>query len=79
MKCAFAHSGRGLFHKQLGIPKTVKIPEAWLRVIVKTTIGNRAYNPTGFGDRWIRVTPLVKYRATLLLTADRINRKGSRK
>jgi hypothetical protein len=74
MKGVFANS-HGLFHRQLGIPRGEKIPEAWLRVIVKTKIMGWAKNPTDIGNRGVRVTHLVKERAVPLLTADRINRK----
>jgi hypothetical protein len=71
MKRAFKNAGKGLFHKQLGIPKSEKIPMTWLQVIVNTPLEKVAHNPTKVGDKTIKVTHLVKYRANALLNADR--------
>jgi hypothetical protein len=75
MKDAFANAGKGLLHRQLGIPKGEKIPEVLLRAIMRTKIDKICHNPTPVGNRLIRVTSLVKHRVNPLLTADRINDK----
>lgn len=71
MQKAFKNAGKGLFHKQLGIPKSEKIPMVWLQVIVNTPLEKTAHNPTQSGYKTIKVTHLVKYRALALLNADR--------
>jgi hypothetical protein len=74
MQKTFKNAGSGLFHKQLGISPSVKIPLTFLQTIVDTKIGNDAHNPTEIGNRSVKVTTLVKRRANALLNADRANK-----
>ena len=74
MQKAFKNAGKGHFHRQLGVPKGEKIPIMLLRALVGTTNGHVCHNPTKTGHRTIKVTPLVKHRATALLNADMANR-----
>ena len=74
MQKAFKNAGKGIFHRQLGVPKSEKIPMGFLQAIVNTEIGKVAHNPTKTGHRTIRVTLLIKQRANALLNADRANR-----
>lgn len=74
MQKAFENAGHGVFHRQLGIPPTKKIPMTLLKELVRTTNNHTCHNPTAVGDRVIKVTPLIKKRANALLNADRANR-----
>ena len=71
---AFRKSEKGLFHHQLQIPKSHKIPLTFLTKIVETPIGGVAHNPTNVGIPNITVTNLVKKRAVALLNADRTHK-----
>jgi hypothetical protein len=75
MQEAFKNAGKGVFHRQLGVPKSEKIPMMYLQSIVNTEIGRVAHNPTKTGHKTIRVTKLIKQRAVALLNADRVNRR----
>jgi hypothetical protein len=74
MQQAFKRSGKGVFHKQLGVSTTEKIPLTFLQAIVDTPVGSVAHNPTNTGDKMVKVTPLMKKRAVALLNADRANK-----
>lgn len=74
MQDAFKKAGKGLFHKQLGIPASEKIPLTFLQAIVDTKIGMVAHNPTTTGNKMVKVTVLMKKRAVALLNADRANK-----
>ena len=74
MQDAFKKAGKGLFHKQLGVSTTEKIPLTFLQAIVDTKIGMVAHNPTTTGNKMVKVTALMKKRAVALLNADRANR-----
>lgn len=71
---AFKRAGKGVFHRQLGVPTSEKIPLTFLQAIVDTKIGMYAHNPTTTGDKMVKVTPLMKKRAVALLNADRANK-----
>jgi len=58
----------GALSRQLGIPVSKNIPKKLLLKIVKTPIGKRIRNPCKTGKRLIRVTRLLKRRASLALT-----------
>lgn len=73
MQEAFKNAGKGVFHRQLGVPVKEKIPLTLLEAIRNTEIGMIARNPTKIGKRYINVTVLVKKRAVALLNADRAN------
>lgn len=75
MQKAFKNAGKGLFHRQLGVPRGEKIPLTLLQAIVNAPIGTTITNPTKVGSRKIKVTYLIKKRASPLLTADRINKR----
>ena len=74
MQDAFKRAGKGVFHRQLGVPTSEKIPLTFLQAIVDTKIGMMAHNPTTTGDKMVKVTPLMKKRAVALLNADRANK-----
>ena len=74
MQDAFKKAGKGLFHKQLGVSTTEKIPLTFLQAIVDTKIGMVAHNPTTTGNKMVKVTALMKKRAVALLNADRANK-----
>ena len=74
MQDAFKNAGKGVFHRQLGVPTTEKIPMTFLQAIVDTKIGMMAHNPTSTGHKMVKVTPLMKKRAVALLNADRANK-----
>ena len=74
MQEAFKRAGKGLFHKQLGVEASEKIPLTFLKTIVDTQIGKVAHNPTSVGHKMIKVTTLLKKRAVALLNADRANK-----
>jgi hypothetical protein len=74
MQDAFKKAGKGLFHKQLGVSTTEKIPLTFLQAIVDTKIGMVAHNPTTAGNKMVKVTALMKKRAVALLNADRANK-----
>lgn len=74
MQEAFKNAGKGVFHRQLGVPTSEKIPLTFLQAIVDTKIGMYAHNPTTTGDKMVKVTPLMKKRANALLNADRANK-----
>lgn len=71
MQEAFKNAGKGVFHRQLGVPKKEKIPLTLLETIKNTEIGMIAHNPTKIGKKYIHVTGLIKKRAVALLNADR--------
>jgi len=58
----------GALSRQLNIPAEKNIPKTLLRKIKSTEIGKTIRNPTKTGKRTIKVTPLLKKRATLALT-----------
>lgn len=68
---AFKNAGKGLLHKQLGVPVTEKIPVTFLKAIENTPVGGTAHNPTFTGHKKITVTLLLKRRVTALLNAER--------
>lgn len=74
MQDAFKRAGKGVFHRQLGVPTSEKIPLTFLQAIVDTKIGMYAHNPTTTGDKMVKVTSLMKKRAVALLNADRANK-----
>lgn len=74
MQEAFKRAGKGVFHKQLGVPASEKIPMTFLQAIVDTKIGMMAHNPTSTGHKMVKVTALMKKRAVALLNADRANK-----
>jgi hypothetical protein len=74
MQDAFKRAGKGVFHKQLGVSTTEKIPLTFLQAIVDTPLGSIAHNPTTTGNKMVKVTPLMKKRAVALLNADRANK-----
>ena len=75
MQEAFKNAGKGVFHRQLGIPKGTKIPVTLLRALVGTMNNKHCHNPTLIGNHVIKVTPLIKHRANALLNADVVNKK----
>jgi hypothetical protein len=74
MQEAFKRAGKGVFHRQLGVPTSEKIPLTFLQAIVDTKIGMVAHNPTSVGHKMVKVTALMKKRAVALLNADRANK-----
>ena len=74
MQDAFKNAGKGVFHRQLGVPTSEKIPLTFLQAIVNTKIGMMAHNPTTTGHKMVKVTALMKKRAVALLNADRSNK-----
>lgn len=74
MQDAFKRAGKGVFHRQLGVPTSEKIPMTFLQAIVDTKIGMYAHNPTSTGHKMVKVTALMKKRANALLNADRANK-----
>jgi len=58
----------GALSRQLGIPEEKNIPKTLLNKIVDTPIGKTIKNPTKTGRRRIKVTNLLKQRATLAKT-----------
>ena len=74
MQDAFKRAGKGVFHRQLGVPTSEKIPMTFLQAIVDTKIGMYAHNPTSTGHKMVKVTALMKKRAVALLNADRANK-----
>lgn len=65
---ALKHSKEGSLHRQLGIPKSEKIPKTLLTRIKSAEVGKTIRNPSKTGDRKIKVTPLLKKRAVLAHT-----------
>lgn len=74
MRDVFKNAGKGVFHRQLGVPTSEKIPLTFLQAIVDTKIGMMAHNPTSTGHKMVKVTALMKKRAVALLNADRANK-----
>lgn len=74
MQEAFKRAGKGVFHKELGVPLNKKIPLTFLQAIVDTKIGMYAHNPTTIGHKMVKVTIQKKKRAVALLNADRANK-----
>lgn len=64
---------RGALHRQLEVPKKKKLPKTLLRKIRGMEIGSTARNPTKIGKRKVKVTKLLKKRATLALTLRDLN------
>jgi hypothetical protein len=54
---------KGALRKQLGVPKSKKIPKTLIRKITATEIGSEIKNPTEIGKEKIKVTRLLKKRA----------------
>jgi len=73
MKEAFS-GNKGALHRQLKIPQDKKIPTTLLQEIKGTPLGQRAHNPTKVGVRNIKVTRLLKQRATPVLTAREVRK-----
>jgi len=71
---------KGLFHKQLGIPTSERIPKKLVQKIVRTPIGQKCRNPTKAGNRSLKVTRLMKQRANFALNVGygKYSRKGKR-
>lgn len=59
---------KGSLSRMLGIPEKDNIPLTLLRKIVKTETGMIIRNPTKSGKRKIKVTRLLKKRASFALT-----------
>jgi hypothetical protein len=59
---------KGALSRQLDIPEEQNIPISLLGKIKKAKIGSVVKNPTGVGKKRIKVTRLVKQRATLAHT-----------
>lgn len=56
---------KGVLHKQLGIPKTKKIPMQLLNKIISAKAGQTITNPTKLGRKRILVTGQIERRAIL--------------
>jgi len=69
MQKAFSPYKKCSLHRQLEIPCDVKIPITLLKKIKGTEIGITISNPTKTGKRNIKVTRLLKSRASLAHTA----------
>ena len=61
----------GALHRQLGIPQDMTIPFTLLEAIGVAPIGTRVKNPTQTGDRFYKVTELLKARAAWALNLKR--------
>jgi len=59
---------KGALSRQLGIPEEQNIPVSLLSEIKKAPIGSVVKNPTGVGKKRVKVTRLLKQRATLAHT-----------
>ncbi len=62
---------KGMLSRQLGIPPDDNIPFTLLSLIKQSPIGTIIHNPTMKGKKVIKVTKLLKKRATLALTLKR--------
>jgi len=69
---------RGALSRQLNIPIEKDIPKTLLRKIKATETGETIRNPTKTGKRRIKVTKLLKKRATLALTLKELPRRRAR-
>lgn len=59
---------KGALHSQLGVPSSKKIPDALLNKIESAQVGSSITNSSGAGAKRIKVTTLLKRRATLAKT-----------
>lgn len=69
----------GALSRQLGIPEEDKIPVTLLRKINNAKVGTVIKNPTKKGKRRIKVTRLLKWRASLALRLKGWSKKRKRK
>lgn len=58
----------GALHRQLGIPRDIKIPVILMRTILKADTGDVVKNPTKTGKRTYKVTTLMQQRVNPVLT-----------
>ena len=59
---------KGALSRQLGIPVEDNIPVTLLKAIKHADIGETIHNPATKGQRWIKVTRLLKRRSVMALT-----------
>jgi hypothetical protein len=71
---AICKKKRGALSRQLGIPEEENIPMALLSRIKKAKIGTTITNPTTKGKKRVKVTHLVKKRATVAVTLKNLKR-----
>lgn len=69
---------KGALSRQLDIPEEDNIPMTLLYAIIKAKVGTTIINPTKSGKKRIKVTRLLKRRATLARTFKRITKKRYR-
>ncbi len=74
MQKAFGGHKEGSLHRQLDVPMDKTIPQTLLTEIKDTPIGENVHNPTKIGKRKVKVTRLLKQRATLVHTANKSKR-----
>ena len=65
----------GTLHRQLGIPKKVKIPMVLLNKIISAKAGDVIKNPAKVGRKVIKVTRLLEERAILARNLKKIAQK----
>ena len=65
----------GTLHRQLGIPKDVKIPVVLLNKIISAKAGDTIKNPVKIGKKVIKVTRLLEERAILARNLKKISQK----
>lgn len=68
----------GALHRQLGIPRGIKIPVTLMRRIQGADTGDVVKNPTNVGKRKYRVTTLMQRRVNPVLTVRRIRKRKRR-
>ncbi|MEN7982468.1 MAG: hypothetical protein ABFQ65_03390 [Nanoarchaeota archaeon] len=64
----------GKLHRDLGIPKSEKIPMQLLNTIIKAKAGQTIKNPTSKGSKKIKVTRKIEQRAILARNLKKINK-----
>ena len=69
----------GALRRQLGIPRTQKIPVTLMRRIQEADTGDTVKNPTSVGRRRYKVTTLMQRRVNPVLTARKLRRRKERR
>ena len=75
IQAALKRHKKGALHRELGIPRTKRIPDSLLYKIERARVGSHVKNPTETGRPRYRVTRLLKERATLAHTLRSFKRR----
>jgi hypothetical protein len=71
---ALRYHHKGSLHRQLGVPRSEKIPKTLLAKVANAHAGDTIYNPTSVGKKRIKVTRLLERRVILARTLSKLHK-----